>query len=187
MTRAGVSFLDKQIYSDYEKRNKSLIKENLTPIQIQYLYMRSYFPEIEVPQNIFSALNYYRKISVQEWTKESDYMQAMIALLLKRTGDSSTANEILASLKENAIHAKELGMYCKSVGDGYYWQEAPVETQSVLIEAFQEIPSNCFYLTRSATYVKLPIRNCQLSVSEKLFVFLLYLQFRSCFEIFINQ
>jgi len=139
MARAGIAFLDSEIYSDYEKRNKSLINENLSPIQIQYLYMRSYFPEIEVPGNIFNAVNYYRKLSVQEWMKESVYMQAMIALYLSRTGDSNSANDVLASLKENAIHSKELGMYWKSAGNGYYWQEAPVETQSQLIEAFQEL------------------------------------------------
>ena len=30
-------------------------------------------------------------------------------------------------------------MYWTSVKNGYYWQEAPVETQSLLIEAFQEL------------------------------------------------
>jgi hypothetical protein len=101
--------------------------------------MRSFFPEIGVPGNILNALNYYRKLSVQEWTKESVYMQGMIALLLSRTGDSKTANDILASLKEHAIHSNELGMYWNSVNYGYDWQEAPVETQSLLIEAFQEL------------------------------------------------
>ena len=30
-------------------------------------------------------------------------------------------------------------MYWKSVSHGYYWQEAPVETQSLFIETFQEL------------------------------------------------
>ena len=139
MARAAIAYLDKEINSDYENRNKSLTNQNLSPIQIQYLYMRSFFPDIDVPGNIFNALNYYRKLSVEEWTKESVYMQGMIALFLSRTGDIKTANDILASLKENAIHSAELGMYWKSVSNGYYWQEAPVETQSLLIEAFQEL------------------------------------------------
>jgi len=60
-------------------------------------------------------------------------MQGMIALFLSRTGDAKTASDILASLKENAIHSNEPGIHWKSVGNGYYWQEAPVETQSLLI------------------------------------------------------
>ncbi|HLA60395.1 MAG TPA: hypothetical protein VK622_16590, partial [Puia sp.] len=142
MARAAIAFLDKEIKSDYEKRNKTLVNQNLSPIQIQYLYMRSFFPDIDVPGNIFNALNYYRKLSVEEWTKESVYMQGMIALFLSRTGDIKTANDIMASLKENAIHSNELGIYWKSVNNGFYWQEAPVETQSLLIETFQELRSD---------------------------------------------
>ena len=142
MARAAIAFLDKEIKFDYEKRNKSLANQNLSPIQIQYLYMRSFFPEIDVPGNIFNALNYYRKLSMEEWTKQSVYMQGMIALFLSRTGDTKTANDILASLKENAIHSPKLGMYWKSVNNGFYWQEAPVETQSLLIETFQELHSD---------------------------------------------
>src|SRR5690606_5074129 len=34
---------------------------------------------------------------------------------------------------------EEMGMYWKNNRAGYYWQEAPIETQSLLIEAFAEI------------------------------------------------
>jgi len=142
MARTAIAYLDKEIKSDYEKRNKSLANQNLNPIQIQYLYARSFFPDMDVPGNAFNALNYYRKLSVEEWTKESVYMQGMIALFLSRTGDIKTANDIMASLKENAIHSNELGIYWKSVNNGFYWQEAPVETQSLLIETFQELRSD---------------------------------------------
>ena len=139
IAREAIAFLDKEINSDYEKRDKFLPEQNVNPIQIQYLYMRSFFPDINVPGNILRALNYYRKLSIENWSKQSVYMQGMIALFLSRTGDSKTANDILASLKENAMNANELGMYWKSVSNGYYWQEAPVETQSLLIETFQEL------------------------------------------------
>jgi len=63
----------------------------------------------------------------------------MIALSLFRTGDLRKAKDILASLKQNAITNEELGMYWKENTAGYYWHQAPVETQSLLIEAFSEI------------------------------------------------
>jgi hypothetical protein len=66
-------------------------------------------------------------------------MQGMISLFLNRSGDGKTAKDILASLIENATISNELGMYWKSVSNGYYWQEAPVETQALLIEAFREL------------------------------------------------
>jgi hypothetical protein len=142
MARTAIAFLDREINSDYERRDKSATERNLDPIQIQYLYMRSFFPDVDVPGNIFNALNYYRKISINDWPKQSVYMQGMIALFLSRTGDIKTAHDILASLNENSIHSGNLGMYWKSVIQGYYWQESPAETQSLLIEAFQELQAD---------------------------------------------
>ncbi len=45
----------------------------------------------------------------------------------------------MASLKENAITSEELGMYWKENTSSYYWYQAPIETQALLIEAFTEI------------------------------------------------
>ena len=67
-------------------------------------------------------------------------MQAMIALFLSRTKDVTTAHAIIKSLKENSIVNDELGMYWKEWNrGGYWWYEAPVESQAMMIEAFSEI------------------------------------------------
>ena len=47
----------------------------------------------------------------------------------------------MQSLKESAIHNEELGMYWK-LNHGWYWYEAPIETQALLIEAFAEISAD---------------------------------------------
>jgi len=150
MSRSAIAWLDKAIKSDYEKREKLNEQQYLEPIQIQYLYMRSFFPDVDVPGNTFSAINYYRKLSIDKWMKQSVYMRGMIALFLNRTGDPKTAKDILASLKENATNSSELGMYWKSVTNGIYWQEAPVETQSLLVEVFKELQAD----TKSIDQIK---------------------------------
>jgi hypothetical protein len=43
------------------------------------------------------------------------------------------------SLKENALRNDEMGMYWKEFNTGYYWHEAPIEAQALMIEVFQEI------------------------------------------------
>jgi hypothetical protein len=63
-------------------------------------------------------------------------MQGMIALALFRSGDVKTANAILA-LQRKFFFNEELGRYFKDNRGGYYWQQAPIETQSLLIEASQ--------------------------------------------------
>ena len=64
----------------------------------------------------------------------------MIALSLFRTGHQSSGKDIIRSLKENAIFNEELGMYWKEINNyGYWWYQAPIETQALLIEAFSDI------------------------------------------------
>lgn len=141
---AALPYLDKKIKDSYEKIIKS--KANLTQqqigyIEIQYLYMRSFFPEYPVAKATQTAYNFYRKQAQKFWTKQNQYMQGMIALSLNRTGDKQTPQAILRSLKETSINNEELGMYWKNSSFGYswFWWYAPIETQSLLIEAFNEI------------------------------------------------
>jgi hypothetical protein len=139
---SAISYLDKKIKEDYDelKKNKADLKE-YTPGEsdIQYLYMRSFFPEYKMPAASQTAYNFFRERAQKTWIKQSIYMQGMLVLALGRTGDTKTPAAILASLKETAVINDELGMYWKNQSHGWFWYEAPVETQSLLIEAFQEI------------------------------------------------
>jgi uncharacterized protein YfaS (alpha-2-macroglobulin family) len=63
----------------------------------------------------------------------------MIALSAHRKGDKRVAEGIMASIKERAIYNEEMGMYWKDLSGGYYWYQAPIETQALLIEAFDEV------------------------------------------------
>ena len=111
MVISAIDFLDQEISRDYEKRDKSKDAQNLNSSQIQYLYMRSFFSEISSSPNANNANNYYKKLSIEKWMKQSVYMQCMIALYLNRTGEIKTSKDIQASLKENATDSKELGLF----------------------------------------------------------------------------
>jgi uncharacterized protein YfaS (alpha-2-macroglobulin family) len=141
--KQAIPYLDERIQEDYEqmlKHNKNVpIDNNLGYTQIQYLYMRSFFPEAGVPGSVFKAYDYYRKQSQKHWLQQSRYMQGMIALALFRTGDVRTAQQIVASLKQNALVNEEMGMYWKDFTGGYYWYQAPVESQALMIEVFSEV------------------------------------------------
>jgi len=144
---SAIPYLDLKIKKDYDDliRYKANLKnQQISYIQIQYLYMRSFFPEYKIAQASLTAYNYYRGQAQQYWTKQSKYMQGMIALALSRTGDAKTPADILKSLKETSITHEELGMYWLGPSGnnsrwGWFWYEAPIETQALLIEAFQEI------------------------------------------------
>ena len=65
-------------------------------------------------------------------------MQGLIGLSLYRYGNEKVAQAIVKSLKEFSNTKEELGMYWKDVEAGYNWWQAPIETQAVMIELFDE-------------------------------------------------
>ncbi|HKZ65923.1 MAG TPA: alpha-2-macroglobulin family protein, partial [Chitinophagaceae bacterium] len=138
----AISYLDKKIKEDYDNLIK--YKTNLkkyTPAYsvIQYLYMRSFFPEYKIAAASKKAYDYFMSRAQLTWTQQTKYIQGMIVLALGRTGDLKTPAAILKSLKETSIIHEELGMYWKDARRGWFWHEAPIERQALLIEAFQEI------------------------------------------------
>ncbi len=140
--QTAIPYLDLQIKKEYDELKKN--KVDLTAYapghyEIQYLYMRSFFPGQKIPEASQTAYNYFRSRASQTWTKQSKYMQGMIALALNRTADTKTPVAILRALKETSINDEELGMYWKQNSGGWFWHQAPIETQALLIEAFTEI------------------------------------------------
>jgi hypothetical protein len=140
LTKA-IPYLDRKIKEDYDDLLK--YKANLKTYvpgytTIQYLYMRSFFPDYEIAAASQKAYTYFRGRMQQTWVGQSKYMQGMAALALFRTGDAKTPVAILKSLKETAITNEEMGMYWKNQSYGWFWYQAPIETQALLIETFQE-------------------------------------------------
>ena len=140
--KLAIPYLDRQIKKDHDelKKNKTdLAKYTPGHYEIQYLYMRSFFAEQKIATASQTAYTYFRSRAHQTWPKQSKYMQGMTALTLFRTGDTKTPAAILRSLKETSIDNEELGMYWKENSGGWFWHQAPIETQALLIEAFGEI------------------------------------------------
>lgn len=139
----AIDYLDEEISKEYDvwyKHNSIYQLENtqyLPKIAFHYLYSRSYFID-EYPLAEKSAKFYQVCLqkAKENWENESIYMQAMIALVFHRNGETELATTIVKSLKEKAQYNDEMGMFWKKEGIGYYWYEAPIERQTALIEAF---------------------------------------------------
>lgn len=149
MVKEGAKYLDNRIREDYEwilKYDKAHLDENhLSYLQIQYLYARSYFKDVPIDNRNQKAFDYYKGQAKKYWLSNNRYMQGMIALALNRFEPGSDKNVpamIMKSLKENALYSEEMGMYWKENYEGYYWYQAPVESQALLIEAFDEVAND---------------------------------------------
>jgi len=147
MIKRGSHYLDDRITDDYEWLLRydpdHMFENHLGGIQIQYLYARSYFiKDIPVESKNKKAFDYYFGQAKKYWLPNNRYLQGMIALAMNRLNDKVTATDIVKSLKENAIFSEEMGMYWKDMDYGYYWYQAPIETQALLIECFDEVAND---------------------------------------------
>ncbi|WP_299459424.1 alpha-2-macroglobulin family protein [uncultured Microscilla sp.] len=145
MTRKAVGYLDRKINEDYRellrlaKRGKlKMSDDHLWYLQIQYLYARSYFKDLPIPAHTKEAFAYYQGQAKKYWTNKNKYMWGMIALGLHRYDDKTTPQNIVKSLRQYAIKSEEMGMYWRETG-GYYWYQAPIEKQALMIEVFDEV------------------------------------------------
>ncbi|HSF46210.1 MAG TPA: hypothetical protein VLA58_09370, partial [Chitinophagaceae bacterium] len=138
------AYADKKIAEDYQelvRLKADLSKNNLGPVQIQYLYLRSFYTN-SIPSSSKKAYDYYFGQAKKYWVGRNLISQAMIALAMHRSNNKDVASGIIRSLKENSITTEELGMYWKKNSRGYYWYESPIETQAQVIEAFAEISTD---------------------------------------------
>lgn len=153
----AVGYLDKRIAEEFNnllKTKTDLRKDNLSHFAIQYLYMRSFFPGLKLPGTSVKAHEYYKNQIAAHWVKKNRFMQAMIAVTLFRSNDKSTPRLILASLRQNAINHPELGTYWKDFSSGgYFWYQAHVESQAMIIAAFSEIEKDNRFIDDMKTWL----------------------------------
>jgi hypothetical protein len=121
------------------RRDRNRERPQINSAQIHYLYVCS-FSKYYSPDR--QAFDFYMQQAERSWTQFNIYEQAMIALTMYRFGKPDIAQNILRSLKERAQMSDDLGMYWRENRNGYFWNESPVETQAMLIEAFSEAGSD---------------------------------------------
>ncbi|MDR2680797.1 MAG: hypothetical protein LBC47_08330 [Tannerella sp.] len=141
IVRNGLSFLDREIANDYKNlldRKLNREERHITSLHLHYLYACSFSGH----RPAGDAFDFYLTQAELFWKDFSTYDKAVAALVLHRNGRTEKAMTIIRSLKENAQQSEELGMYWKDNVSGYFWYQAPVETQAMLIETFNEVAAD---------------------------------------------
>ncbi|MDF9826662.1 hypothetical protein M2447_000744 [Ereboglobus sp. PH5-10] len=104
------------------------------------LYTRSfYLKEIPIPDTARAAYDFYAAQARKHWLSLPRQSQGHAALALARMGDTATPAAIVTSLKQHAKNHDELGMYWADTNRGWFWWQAPIETQALMIEVFDEV------------------------------------------------
>jgi hypothetical protein len=108
-----------------------------------YLYSRSfYLKQRPIAEPNKQAVDFYIAQAAKYWAEQKSLMtRCHSALGLLRFGHKEVPYAIVASLRENARNTDELGMHWRS-NENYYWHQAPIETQAMIIETFREVASD---------------------------------------------
>jgi hypothetical protein len=144
MTESALTYCDAALLNDYKEllrlaKLKKIKLEEVHPssVEVHYLYGRSFYDK-KAQGELAQALQFYKTQSHKYWTSYQLYEQALIGLTADRDGNTNLTNLLAQSFKERAIVSEEKGMYWKA-SEGYYWYEAPIERQAMLIEFFEEV------------------------------------------------
>lgn len=128
---------------------KLLDRRNIDASLCLYFYARSFFQaDAPWPEDSLEARDYWLGQAREHWLALDRQSQAHIALGLARLGNdvhhdaTGTAQAIVRSLEERSVVSPELGRYWNDDGPGVFWYRAPIETQALMIEAFQRISRN---------------------------------------------
>jgi len=116
-------------------------ENHLSTLIALYLYGRSFFLEDQaVADPHREAVDYWLGQARKYWLQLAERQsQGHLALALKRFGDAESARGIMASIKERSVSDEELGMFWRELELSWWWFRAPIETQAVMIEAFDEV------------------------------------------------
>ena len=146
-SKKGIDFLDQKFLDNYiqneAKENQSKLIWKNPYKNLHYLYARSlYLDSYPMSKNLLRVATLYVEEIKKNWLQYSLYEKGLASLVLSRFDEKETAKKILESLRQTASSNEDWGMYWIENKPGWYWYQAPIETQALLIEAFAEIEND---------------------------------------------
>lgn len=138
----ALHFLDGHIHNEYDawqKQSPSPKKQKLTPGQIDYLFVRSYYRDIPERGDAREAIRFYTTLAEKEWSSQTLYGKGEIALLMHRNGKKQVAADILAWLRKTATYTPEKGMYWANNRRGTDYDSSPIGTHCLLMTVFHTL------------------------------------------------
>jgi len=139
----ALGHLDEWIDERYREIIKRERKDenNLTPRIALYLYGRSFFlKDKAIDAKHKEAVDYFLGQAKEHWLGLANRQsQAHLAVATKRFGDQETPVAIMRSIKERSVTDEEMGMFWRELEMSWWWFRAPIETQAMMIEAFDEV------------------------------------------------
>ena len=142
----AVNYVDNEYYKDYldwlkwEKQNLNFWeKRSVNPICTNYLFTRSFWKDYSFKGKTKTSYEYfYAALKRVSHIDDGLMTKALTAITFYRNGDKALSDGILKLFDESALFSDEMGQYWRDNVAGWFWYDAPVETQSMIIRAYNE-------------------------------------------------
>ncbi len=140
--------LDAWMKEEYDRIQTYAEPEKYVPSSTDalYLYGRSFFlKDMPIAPENKKSVEFFLTQSRKFWLKtDCRQTQGHLAIALHRFNaqnsfTDSTPQDIMKSLKERSVTNEEMGMFWRDTELSWWWYRAPVETQALMIEAFDEV------------------------------------------------
>lgn len=136
MVNSALAYLD-QAFVETCHRQEQAGKVLLSHQAIQYLYLRSFFPDRDTGKQLDKALQKYWELAQMEWVELGLTEQAYLALAAHRYGKKELSDAVRQSLEERALFDTRLGRYWKT-SSAMGPTRGKMATHTVLMELFRE-------------------------------------------------
>ncbi len=146
LVEQAIQYLDNELREEFEElkqrdENWKELKSN-SYYHAHYFYTRSFFQNIPIQAKNQEAFDFYYSVMKKDWYSNSLYQNALSSLAFHRYGDKELAQKLVTAFRESSITTEEMGMYWKSNTSSWYWYQAPIETQALIIEVFDEVAND---------------------------------------------
>ena len=136
---SALHWLDKETKEYYSKTKLEDIK-SVTERDLEWLLAHAILSDIGVASGCQEIYDCLQKTAATEDTHGlSLYTRASLTLLMAACGDANRAGELAATLVDRSIYDDEQGRWWRDNTGGYLWHQAPVETQSRIIQALLSV------------------------------------------------
>ena len=141
MQMKALKFVDKQIQSDYEalQKIKNWQKNEISPLEIEYLFVRSNYRDIPELGSAREAIRYYTNLAEKQWDKQSIHGKGEIGWLMWRNGNKEIAGKIITWLRKTASISPDKGMYWANNRSRANAFASPIDTHCLLMAFFNEV------------------------------------------------
>jgi hypothetical protein len=130
-----IRYSDTRLVEHYQKYKD---KNDISALIIQYLFVRSFYPDLPMGDKTVEAIAFYKDIARSIWMQKNSYLQSFLGIAFKNDNDDATAKAIFNSLNERMLRDEELGNYWNDQA-GYYWYDANIEKQASIIAFFESM------------------------------------------------